>query len=483
MRGGFFTSVINAKRHAVAPPPVIPPSGSPPRIPGRYVFAWYMTYISDYNPNNGSAPIGDVPTINAYKREISEAQAHNVDGFIMFCYDSLFNFNNYMNMFTAAEQVYAADTTKPRFWLFFSPQIVADTDVEGGAPTGQGTWVYSFLANTVLRPNYFYYNGKAVLCPFTGVNLQHQTDMVNLVFNPLQGNLGVGIFYTPSIQDPSPILAGGTTMTTWGQTWIGSINWWAGSTPNADLGESNYFKSINDANGKVSVFDVSASTYFSMNNPAWWLYEEHDGGEGIDKNWSNAMSWASAPAFVLVTVWNDFTESYFSPITDLTNYDNQYNEKRLWKTHAGFTEFNKYYFQWYQTGVRPVITKDALFFFYRTSAVALNTVRATDGGPVTFVSDDPGVFPANIPDVIYTATRLTAPAILQVTTGGQVNSYNLTPDLHGLAFTRTPFQPGVPTFALIRNGVTIASATGADSITSSVPFTDLFPSSGFAYSA
>jgi Glycosyl hydrolase family 71 len=477
MTGSVFTSVIDAKRRgAPPPPPPPPPSGSPPRIPGRYVFAWYMTYLSDYNPNNGGAGIGDVPTINAYKQEIVEAQAHGIDGFIMFCYDAAFNYYNTANMFTAAEQVYAADTTKPRFWLFFSPQIVLSTDVNANFP-GTGTnWVYYWLSNTVTRPNYFYYNGKAVLCPFTGVEPQHQTDLVNLVFNPLQANLGVSIFYTPSIQDPSPILAGGTTMTAWGQQWIGSINWWAGSTPNTDVGESNYFESINKANGKPTVLDISGAAYYSMNNPGFYLYEEHYGGEGIDQNWNNAMAMSPPAVFILVTVWNDLTESYFSPI-DVTgpNIDNQYDEKKLLKSHAGYAEFNKYYFQWYTTGVRPVITKDALFFFYRTSAKNLN-LYAPNGGAVNFVSD------AGIPDAIFTATRLTAPATLQVTTGGQVNNYALTPDSHGLNFTRTNFLVGAQQFSLIRNGVTIASATG-DPVVGSVPFTNLVSTSGFVYAA
>jgi glucan endo-1,3-alpha-glucosidase len=467
--GNTFTSVINVKRHGASPPP----SQNTPRIPGRYVFAWYMTYLTDYN-NNDTA-IGFGPTIDAYKHDIADAQAHGIDGFIMFCYDSQNNYNNYQNMFTAAAQVFAADTTKPRFWLFFSPQIENPNDVNAAGPgTGQN-WIYYFLANSVLLPNYFYYNGKAVMCPFTGVVAQQQLDLVTYVFNPLHNNLGVDIFYTPSIQDVSPIIASGTTMTTWGQQWIGSINWWAGSTPNTDISESNYFATINHANNKPTVLDISGSAYFSMNNPNFWLYEEHYGGEGIDKAWNSAMLMNPVPIFALVTVWNDFTESYFSPITDITHLDDQYGEKALWKTHAGYTEFNKYYFQWYTTGVRPAITKDALFYFYRTSAVSLNTLRL-NGGSVTFYSDDANNF---IPDAIFTATRLTAPATLQVTTGGQLNSYSLSA---GLNFTRTNFVVGTQQFALVRGGVTIASTTG-ENVVGSIPRTDLFPTSGFAYSA
>jgi len=473
MTGSIFTSVTNAKRRIVAPAPPPPPGTPSPRIPGRYVFAWYMMYLSDYNPNNGGAPIGDVATINAYKQDIADAQAHGIDGFIIFVYGAQFVFNNTMNMFTAAEQVAAADATKPKFLLFFSPQIEAQGDVNFNM--NGVNWIYYFMSNIVKRPNYFYYNGKAVMCPFTGVLSQQQTDLVNLVFNPLLANFGVSVFYTPSIQDPSPILASGTTMTAWGQQWIGSINWWAGSEPSVDVNESNYFASINNANGKPTVLDLSGAAYYSMNNPYFYLYEEHYGGEGIDQNWNNAMTMSPAPAFVLMTVWNDLTESYFSPIdVTLPTIDNQYDEKKLLKTHAGYTEFNKYYIQWYTTGVRPVIAKDALFYFYRTSAQSLNRF-APNGSAVNFRPDPP-------PDAIFTVTRLTAPATLRVTTGGQVNDYPLTPGATGLNFTRTNFLVGSQQFSLIRNGVTIASVSG-ENVVGSVPFTNLVSTSGFAYSA
>jgi|HubBroStandDraft_6_1064221.scaffolds.fasta_scaffold143824_1 hypothetical protein len=57
--------------------------------------------------------------------------------------------------------------------------------------------------------------------------------------------------------------------------------------------------------------------------------------------------------------------------------------------------------------VQPTITKDLLMYFYRTSAQNLNVYTQTNFDPN----------PNPIPDQIFVATRLTAPATLRVIDG------------------------------------------------------------------
>jgi hypothetical protein len=169
--------------------------------------------------------------------------------------------------------------------------------------------------------------------------------------------LGIPVFFTPSVYHANAISTDGIHFTSWGQTYIGSLNYLAGADPQTDINGSNNLAAINAANGKPNVLDLNGGPYWSFyNNPH--QYFEHFGGEGPDSAWRAAI--ALNPIFVMEAVWNDFPECYTSLIPVASIIDNQWGEQPTLLPHACYSELRKYYTQWYATGVQPTITRDLL---------------------------------------------------------------------------------------------------------------------------
>jgi hypothetical protein len=82
----------------------------------------------------------------------------------------------------------------------------------------------------------------------------------------------------------------------------------------------------------------------------------------------------------------------------------------------------------------------------------------------------------DIKDEIYLTTLLTAPAQLQVSSGGSVKTFNLPA---GISNVRAPFSVGQQAFKVVRNGVAVASAQG-ENITGSPANYDFDEYSGYA---
>lgn len=370
-------------------------------------------------------------------------------------------------MFEAAKELHDADPSKPPFLLFLSPQVLSAGNVNQIFPGTSTNWILYFLNTFISHQNYYHYQGKPVLGSFLG--LDQQTDWTNQVFTPLQDQ-GVYVFFTPSIFTDTAtinsITTDGTHFNAWAQANIGSLNYWTGSNPTTDIGGTNTLANINRINGNPVVVGLSGAAYWSVNtSPSAGVYFEHYGAEGPDQEWRNAIS--LNPIFIIETTWNDWTESYTSPvdIPNVSTVSSGYNIESLLKPHSGYNELRKYYAQWYTTGIQPTIAKDLLMYFYRTSAQSLNTF-----------SPLPTFNPATIPDNLFVATRLTAPATLSASTGGNVTTYNLPA---GVNFTQIPFTAGAQQFQLIRGNI-IISISG-EAVLSSITANNLEWTTGFAY--
>jgi hypothetical protein len=446
------------------------------------VFSWYMLFFSDYYVEY-NAPEGDVTTINGYKRDIQDAVNTGIDGFALFYYNDGPLVNNAYNFFEAARQYNAANPSASTFWLFMSPQLNADTDVQGNIGTTGQNWVFYTVNRFASHPNYYHINGKALLSDFCAsgsgiVPPQQQTDLVNLVFNPLAAN-GIGVFFVPTGFDPSPIMSGGV-FNSWGNTYLGSINYWTGSAPAVDINGVNDFATKCIASGKAVVPSIGGANYWGADAHGNNAYFEHFGGEGPRDEWINIIGMNPPATFVMETTWNDYTESYTTPISVAAQGPSGANTihaqgytvgaggplvEAIIKEHRGYAELRRYYAQWYTTGIKPTIAKDLLIYFYRTSAYNLSTGQnpATNGGP----------------DNVFVTAELTASATLQINTGGVITTYSL---LAGVSYTNTPFTVGSQNFQIQRGGITIINVSG-DPVVGSIPGPNLEYTSGFAYAA
>jgi hypothetical protein len=422
-------------RKMVPPPPPPPPPGM--RIPGRMVFSVYLTYEEIYTPY-GLAQ-GDTNAIATLKQDIQDAQAYGVDGFELWILDRGDQPAFVWNMFEAARQLAVANPSKPAFLIFCGSNA--------GPPM---SFMYSMLSTFYNHPNYYKIGGKIVVGAFVGT-----IDDAGWasVFSQLQTNLGVGVYFCPSLQQPGvndyPNIPS-----------IGSGRWFTGGT--GDVGGTNNVMALNTANGHTAALGVnySGSNYWSV-PPLGNVYFEHNGGEGPRDEWLNILNMNPAPTFVAEVTWNDFTENYMTPAQPSNILYAGYNVQPILKPHSGYARLHEYYAQWYTTGAQPPIAKDIVIYFYRTSPKAANS---SVNGYNTAV------------DSVFVTTLLTAPATLHVVSGGQATDIILPA---GINYSRTPFVVGAQTFSIVRNGVTVATVTGQNILSNPISNPDMEYTSGY----
>lgn len=186
------------------------------------------------------------------------------------------------------------------------------------------------------------------------------------------------------------------------------------------------------------------------------------------------MQWRSIiqqqPDWVEIVTWNDFNESYICPVAASNSPGSGRSPQAVLPylksrpSHAGYLELSRYYIEWYKTG-KPPLLKDALFYFYR---VHPKDAVAKKDRPVKS-------FHGPVQDVLYVTTMMTAPAELQVTSGGTKSTHLLKP---GIQHLRIPFFCGPQHFAVYRDGKVILSKDG-EPITDRIERYDYFPTSGF----
>jgi glucan endo-1,3-alpha-glucosidase len=180
-------------------------------------------------------------------------------------------------------------------------------------------------------------------------------------------------------------------------------------------------------------------------------YIEYYGGEGLAAQWTSIIN-VQKPNWVECFTWNDFDEAtYFSPIDDVNKYwpYTAHPAPGFYKSHAGALKLNQYFINWYKSGVKPAVTADSIYCFYRTNPKDAVATNDHVGRVNWFIGD--------CEDDIYITTILTAPATLVVTTGSKTVSL---PVGAGLQNTRVPFQVGAQAFQIIRGGQTTVSQIG-----------------------
>ena len=256
----------------------VPPTG---RIAGRYVFSWYLAYHGTYGDQFGQG-FNNPTWINYYKQEMADAIASGVDGWEL---DYINRFPDQYNaiyaIFQAAQQIYAADTTKTPFWLYLSPELggsgSAGATISSGPGAGQN-WILYLLQQFVGSTNYYKINGKPVLGSFLGAaDATNQSQLTNLVFGPMGG--AGSVFYVPALFNSGGITTDGVHLNAWAQANLGSVRNWTGDTDSNDIGSTNALVNVCVQSGKPVVCGVGSSEYWGTQGDVGH-YQERNGGEG-----------------------------------------------------------------------------------------------------------------------------------------------------------------------------------------------------------
>ena len=445
-------SASDATGADVAPAEGALPDVAPPSL-GRHVFAHYMVAIRTYG---GS--------VDGYKRDIQEAQGAGIEGFAL----NAGSWRNANYKVDIAAIFQAAKELGTGFTLFFSEDMSGDLtalDIIEMMKTYQG------------HANYFRFKNRPVLSTFAGER-PDPTAALDFWKNKTLGALRAAAidpffvpgFYLTNYGAMTEANIEADYVTWWNQTVDGFFYFGAAGVPSALAADNEAAAKVLHAHGAVYMASVTPQYWGGKQTTDGRRYFEFNGGEGIEAQWRSVIETQKADWVELVT-WNDFGEgSYFSPVDDVSKYwPYEYvTAPGFFKTHIGETELGRYFIDWYRTGTRPAITKDQLFYFYRThpkDAVATNDPL----GPVTNRS-------GGVDEALFITTLLTSPAEVRVTTGGGLVTKAVPA---GLAHTRVPFALGAQHFELWRGQSRVLQANG-EAIISSPTYYDFNYFTGIA---
>jgi len=424
---------------------------SAPAVSQHYVFAHYMVAFATYGE-----------TLDAYKREIQEAQTVGIDGFALNvgAWDNvqLYYKTRVALMYNAAEQLGTG------FKLFFSVDFENPTNI------------VSMVETYANRTNTFRYQGRVVLSSYGHNDVPSMgwpgMDWTNAIIGKLAQD-GFPVFFVPYFfSDPVhelPYFADAVQILAKYAGILDGLFYWgaAGLPPQLAQSNSNYISAVHAA-GKLSMASVAPHYWGFKQYGIGRRYYEFDGGEGIALQWSSIIT--NQPDWVEINTWNDFNEStYVSPVVDPGQYFSELVSPVRY-CHSGYLALARRYIQWYKTGQQPSTDSDALYYSYRThpkTAVAANT----NDPPVTW-------WYGNCQDTLYSTLFLTAPAQLEIDSGATSTTNSLPA---GMSQVRARFTPGPQKLTLWRGTNQVFTVLGPDILTN-IQVYDFFPASGFASS-
>lgn len=452
----------------------------------KMVFAHYMVTNQDYQ---GDTDPTQEAKISAYEKEIQQAQAAGIDGFAL-------NVGGWLNQTYyikySAQMFEAAARLNNGFKLMFSADMCC-----GNSTNDVEDMMRRFANDARYSQVYFKYQNKPVLTTFSGDSLgtstwqQIRNDLAYgsnpstttepTVLSEVSGapsNAGLNIFLVPAFFWGGEIPTLGSVQqgfSQWSPYIDGSFYWGIAGVPGSggsvdQIPSSNDYAQVVHGGGKLYMAPISLQFWGANAN----RYYEYSGAAGMRAMWMNAIN-TSHPDWVEIITWNDFIEgSYVSPIDDPNKYPNANylnstgvpsSTLGYFHSHRAATDLLPYFIQWYKTGTQPAITKDAIYWFYRTQSSSFDAGTpsvANKYGPVA--------------DVIYVTANLTAPATLQVTSGSAVKQISLPA---GSTDVSAPFTTGnTPSFVLTRNGSPVLSGSGTDAIQAAPQYNDFYYSTG-----
>jgi hypothetical protein len=205
---------------------------------------------------------------------------------------------------------------------------------------------------------------------------------------------------------------------------IGLAGWGTGTPTTSAAGPANFMHPI-----LAQQFRPSSSVFWEAGNSAT-----------LRASWLTAINGGSD--LTQLVTWNDFSEaSQFQPYTDSSLTPN---------IGSWVYDLTAFYATWFVTGQQPIITKDVLYPIYRK-------MKSTDphpnqSKPCVIVSGQPPE-ESNIELLAF------------LTVGGTLSINGvLSFAPQGITSYKQPMAPGVPKFALQRNGSNVFSFNGPVSI-------------------
>jgi len=320
-------------------------------------------------------------------------------------------------------------------------------------------------------PHYLRVNGKPVLSTFGGTNLGNNWWKSNVLAPLSAANRAVTFIPYFDRANPNRDPPDDTN-------WKATIERFPsidglfsfgipGSTPfySRDDNIGRHWWSILEAEEALArSLHESGKLFMAPYSPYYWAvchpsrqYLEFQSGRGMNSWWQSIVE-KQHPDLVQIVTWNDYSESTFI----------QPNRIPSTKTpgipsfgHLGYYELLKYYIAWFHKGTRPTISRDGIFFFYRTApkdSVASNDRSVCRLGPIP--TDQQW---GNIKDAIYVTVALTEPAELIVSSGSTSTRIALPA---GLTTIDVPFHSGDQTFVLRRHDSELIRTSGAPIVAS-----------------
>lgn len=382
--------------------------------------------------------------VEAYKREIQEAQAAGIDGFAL-NEGAWSNEPHYVRRTASLFQ--AAQELGTGFKFILSLDLA----------TLQPRYIPEIIKAYAGHPNYLRVGGRPMVSTFSGeLQVDWKTTLGRLKSE------GCDVCFVPFFYPRPKVteLPDHETLKAHAARWSGLVDGMfyfgaAGTDLQLAACNRNYARVLRES-GKLFMAGVS---------PCYWgaaqtgrRYFEMRGGLGIETQWKAILE--CDPEFVEIVTWNDLNESYICPRAVTARGQ----APRC--SHAGYLELTKYYIAWYKTGRQPPV-RDALYYFYR--------IHPKDAVPR---QEEPvPALHGEVKDDLYLTLHLTEPSDLQVATGPATSRHRVPA---GLSQVQLPFSPGPQRFEVFRDGRRILSAEG-EPIQAGPDRRTFFPTSGFAY--
>lgn len=387
----------------------------------RRVFAHYMV----------CCPMaGHDGTVEEFRTEIRQAQAHGIDGFALNC--GSWTKEPYYR--AIAERLFeAAASIGTNFKLFFSADGLSEADT------------VAMISEFYDHPNMYRYEGKPLLSTFAG-----DRGWARGVLGGLEAGRKpvafVPFFYAAHGRFADPAIADLVEQ-----------------NPEVDgffyFGAAGFGEDIADTSRRLAEawrragkpYMAPVTPYYRGLGPRNYRLFETRGFEGMAMEWEAAI--AEQAQWVEIVTWNDWGESTyvasFGPPSATTLWDGHWG--RL-LSHEAYLAASAYYIRWFKTGEQR-IDRDELFWFYRLAPKSVPGLTELTKGVLGYPDNSDSLL-----DRVFATIFLTSPALLRIDSGDHRYESPLGGGVHHVS---VDFWLGPQRFSLIRDGRTVLTGEGA----------------------